>query len=153
MNKQKISFLQKPWNPNSIYGFIFVFSSIGVGILLGLNWKPLGKPEWRLKSIMLSLLVNVGTLLLAIGWVFAFAGNPEIPEQIGLLMPFIALGSNFGFSLALARLQYGAYKIYQADGLDAIQDYEYDFRKATKFAILFILGAIVFGTFILPTIS
>jgi len=152
MNKQKSSFPKKPWNPNSIFGLFFGITTIGVGILLGLNWAPLGKPEWRLKTILLSLLVNVGTILLAVGWIFIFAGMSGVPNQIGLLMPFIALGSNFGFSMALSHLQSGAYKKYQNEGIDAIQDYEYDIRGATRYGIIIVLGAVVFGTFILPAI-
>jgi hypothetical protein len=152
MNEQKSSFPKKPWNPNSIFGLFFGITTIGVGILLGLNWAPFGKPEWRLKTILLSLLVNVGTILIAVGWIFIFAGMPGVPNQIGLLMPFIALGSNFGFSMALSRLQSGAYKKYQNEGIDAIQDYEYDIRGATRYGIIIVLGAVVFGTFILPAI-
>jgi hypothetical protein len=153
LHQQKINSSRDPWNPYRIFGMIVVLSSIVVGVLLGLNWKRLGKPQWSLKSILLSLLVNLGTIALALGWLVVFAGNAALPTQVMLLMPFIALGSNFGFAMALARLQAGAFKIYEKEGMEAIQDYEYDIQGAIKYGIIIIVCTVIFGIFILPAIG
>jgi hypothetical protein len=50
MKNNKLNFLQKPMNPNSIFGLFFVLTTIIVAIILGLNWIPLGKREWVKKQ-------------------------------------------------------------------------------------------------------
>jgi hypothetical protein len=155
MNNKKSNFLQRPWNPNSIFGLFFVLTTILVAILLGLNWKPLGKPEWVKKTILLSLLINVGSLALAAAWVLILAGCcfSTLPMQLIIFVPVIAMSCNIGFALTVARLQFDAYKIYQNAGLAAIQDHDYNIRGALRFGLLFVLGSVLFGTFIIPLLA
>jgi hypothetical protein len=153
MDERNQNAMKEPWNPNSIFGMIFVLSTVIACIFLGINWEPLGKPEWKVKTILLSFLVNLGTIMLAILWLVLFAGNKNVPFSIVLLMPFVALGSNFGFTWVLSRLQYGAYKIYKKEGIEAIRDYQYDIKSAKRNFILILMGIVVFGTIILPVLG
>ncbi len=138
-----------PWNPYRIVGFVFIVSAFVVGIVLGLNWKRLGKPEWQMETILLSILVPGAALVLAMFWVIAFVGNRDLPILVIASVPFLAMGINLGFPWALARLQNGAYKAYQSGGWEALDSYSYDIGGAVLFgvmaAVLVGLAATVFG--------
>ncbi|MBK9924495.1 MAG: hypothetical protein IPP66_04310 [Anaerolineales bacterium] len=124
-----------PWNPYQVLGFVVIATSIFVGIALGLNWKRLKKPEWQVITILLSIIVPGLAIALALGWVSFLSTNKNVPIQLILSIPYLAMGVNFGYAWALARLQNGAYKAYQAQGAEALSNYEYDLQGAVIFGI------------------
>jgi hypothetical protein len=145
-----------PWNPYRVFGMIIIISSVIVGIVLGLNWKGLGKPEWRFKTILLSLFLTVGTLAMGLGWMIffiPFIKNETLPEQIGSIGPFFAMGCNFGFTFALAWLQNGAYHKYLAQDWEGLRNYKYDFQRATIVGALIATSSMVFGLVISSILS
>ncbi len=55
-----------PWNPTLFTGMALVFSFAASGILAGLNWRRLGKPQYMAPTILLSVVgfvVMVGVLM------------------------------------------------------------------------------------------
>ena len=139
-----------PWNPYQIFGFVFIATSILVGIVLGINWKRLRKPEWQMTTILLSVFVPVLTISLTLVWINFFAAHREFPIQLALSVPYLAFGVNFGYIWALARLQNGAYKVYETQGLEALAKYEYDLEGAAIFGsgVALVIG--IGFTFIFP---
>ena len=142
-----------PWNPYQILGFVVIASSIFVGIALGLNWKRLKKPEWQVITILLSIIVPGLAITPALGWVSIFVTNQNVPIQLALSVPYLALGMNFGYVWALARLQNGAYKAYQAQGPEALSSYEYNLKGAVLFgaSVALIIG--IGSTFVFPLLT
>ncbi len=117
-----------PAEPYRLMAYFFFLTMIGAGILLGLNWKKLGKPEWQGRTILISIFLPVIIIALAIGWIVLLIPHSDLPPQFVLSMPMLALGANFGFIWALARLQNGAYKRFKREGHEALQKYEYKCR-------------------------
>jgi hypothetical protein len=140
----------KPGEPYRLMSYFVFLTVIGAGILLGLNWKRLGKPEWQGRTILLSIFLPVGMLALALGWVFLLIPHSELPIQFIMSMPMLALGANFGFIWALARLQNGAYKLFKQKGVEALDRYEYDVDGAMFFGGLVTLAWAVIGVFLIP---
>src|SRR5690349_11050244 len=92
-----------PWEPNRLSSYCFFITTLGAGILLALNWKRLGKPEWVLKTILISIAVNIFVLAVVFGWVFLLGKNmKDIPYPLGLSVPMLMFGINFGYLFALA---------------------------------------------------
>lgn len=139
-----------PGEPYRLMSYFVFLTVIGAGILLGLNWKKLGKPEWQAKTILISILLPVLMIALAIGWIFLLLPHPELPTQFVMSIPMIAMGCNFGFLWALARMQNGAYKKFKQQGIDALQSYEYDIDGALFFGGIVTLGFTLFGVFVVP---
>lgn len=140
----------EPYRLMSTFVFLTVF---GAGILLGLNWKKLGKPEWQGKTILIAILLPVVMIGLAIGWMVLLIPYSQFPIQFLLSLPMLAMGANFGFLWGLARLQNGAYKKYQKEGDAALQNYEYDVDGALFFGGLVMVGFALVGVFILPLLN
>ncbi|HXQ35997.1 MAG TPA: hypothetical protein VN843_18420, partial [Anaerolineales bacterium] len=139
-----------PGEPYRLMSYFVFLTVIGAGILLGLNWKKLGKPEWQGKTIFISIFLPVIMIVLAIGWVMLLMPRPDLPMPFVLSIPMLAFGVNFGFLLALARLQNGAYKKFKQEGFGALQGYEYDIDGALFFGAIVTLGFVIFGVFIVP---
>jgi hypothetical protein len=130
--------------------YFFFLTVIGAGILLGLNWKKLGKPEWQGRTILISIFLPLIMIALAIGWIILLIPHPDLPTQFILSIPMLALGANFGFIWALARLQNGAYKRFTREGHEALQKYEYNVDDALFFGGIVTLACALFGVFIVP---
>ena len=139
-----------PSEPYRLMSYFMFLTVIGAGILLALNWKKLGKPEWQGRTILLSIFLPIVMIALAFGWVILVIPHPELPIQFMLSLPMLALGVNFGFIWALARLQSGAYKIFTREGFEALQRYEYDVDGALFFGGLVTLIWTVIGVFVIP---
>ncbi len=139
-----------PGEPYRLMSYFVFLTVIGAGILLGLNWKKLGKPEWQGKTILISIFLPVIMIILAIGWIILLIPHPELPMQFTLGMPMLALGTNFGFIWALARLQNGAYEKFKQEGYEALQKHEYNVDDAFFFGGVFALAFALFGVFIIP---
>lgn len=139
-----------PGEPYRLMSYFVFLTVIGAGILLGFNWKRLGKPEWQGKTILISILLPVLMIALAIGWIILLLPHAELPIQLMLSIPMLAMGANFGFIWALARLQSGAYKKFKENGHEALESYEYDMDGALFFGGLVTLGFALFGVLIVP---
>lgn len=142
-----------PWNPYQISGIMFFATTIVAGIVLGINWKRLGKPEWQFKTILLSIIIPGLAITFVLVWIFTFFKNPTLPIQVKLIVPYLAMGMNFGYIWALARLQDGAYKVYKIQGLEALSNYEYNLRGAMIFWISIMLIFGIGGTFLFPLLQ
>ena len=140
MNTQKSSH-PSPWNPYQLFSSFMFITWFGAGILLSLNWKRLGKPEWVLKNALLSIFIPVGTIAVIIGWVLFFI-DANLPEPLMMSVPMLGMTTNFGYLWALARLQNGAFKTFKSQGFAAIQNYKYDVDGAMFFGVI---AAVVFA--------
>ena len=89
-------------------------------------------------------------IALAIGWIILLIPHPDLPTQFVLSMPMLALGANFGFLWALARLQNSAYKRFKREGHEALQKYEYNVEDALFFGGIVMVSCALFGVFIVP---
>jgi hypothetical protein len=94
-----------PGEPYRLMSYFVFLTVIGAGILLGLNWKKLGKPEWQARTILLSILLPITMIALAIGWIVLLLPHPDLPTQFVMSIPMLAFGANVGFVWGLARLQ------------------------------------------------
>ena len=150
---QPIPHRPSPWDPYRVFAFMFIVSTIVVGIILSLNWRRLGKPTWVYRSMILSLAIGFLAIVMAIGWIALLVRIPDVPEAVLLAVPFIALGVNFGYTSALARLQHGAYKQWKARGDPALASHVYNLRGATAFGSLIAVVVFLGGTFVIPRVS
>lgn len=139
-----------PGEPYRLMSYFIFLTVIGAGILLGLNWKKLGKPEWQSRTILLSIFLPAVMIALAIGWIILLIPHPDLPIQFMLSMPMLAMGANFGFLWGLTRLQNGAYKKFKKEGYQALQNYEYNVDDALFFGGLVTLVFTLLGVFIFP---
>ena len=140
----------KPGEPYRLMSYFVFLTVIGAGILLALNWKKLGKPEWQGKTLLISIFLPILMAVLAIGWVFLLIPHSELPIQFIMSMPMLALGANFGFIWALARLQSGAYKVFKQKGVAALDGYAYDVDGAMFFGGIITLAWAIIGVFLIP---
>jgi hypothetical protein len=130
-----------------------VVSAIGVGIVLGLNWRRLGKPEWLIPTIALSILIPGIALAASLGWVFFMIPRPGMPIEIIVSIPFLALSTNFGYAWALARLQNVGYKAFKAHGPEGLQGFDYDVQGAALFGAGVTLAIWVITLFVVPALQ
>lgn len=142
-----------PWEPYRLMSSFVYLTIFGAGIWLGLNWKRLEKPEWQMRTILLSIFLPLLMIALAVGWIVISIPYKNMPEQLLLSVPMLAFGANFGYLWALARLQNGAYKKFKEEGLGALLTYEYDVDGALFFGGLVTLGVAVAGVFIFPLLG
>ena len=148
LNQQKDSQLS-PWEPYRLMSYFLFLTVFGAGILLALNWKRLGKPEWQGKTMLLSIFLPAIMIALAIGWTILLVPGSDLPVQFVMSVPMLVLGINFGYLWALARLQDGAYKSFKSQGPGALDGYHYDVDGALFFggivAIVFaVLAVLIF---------
>jgi len=139
-----------PWEPYRIMSSFVFLTIFGAGIWLALNWKRLEKPEWQVRTILLSIFLPLIMIAIAIGWIMISIPYRNMPEQLFLSVPMLVFGANFGNLWALARLQNGAYKKYKQEGSIALLSYEYDVDGALFFGGLVTLGIAAVGIFLIP---
>ena len=140
----------KPGEPYRLMSYFVFLTVIGAGILLALNWKKLGKPEWQGKTLLISIFLPILMAALAIGWILLLIPHSELPIQFFLSMPMLALGANFGFIWALARLQSGAYKTYKREGFETLRRFQYDIDGALFFGAMVALIWALMGVLVIP---
>lgn len=146
MNEQKPL---NPWNPFQLFSFFMFITIFGSGILLGINWKRLGRPEWMWKTILLSIFFPA----VLIGILIALVANTiemDLPERLVLLEIALPMSVNFAYLWALAWLQNGAFKKFKAEGTAVLPGYVYDFRKAIVYGALLAIGMTVALVVVLP---
>jgi hypothetical protein len=142
-----------PGEPYQLLAFFPVISTIGAGILLGLNWKKFGKPRWVLPTILLAIGIPAIGIALIIGWVTLLGNSKDIPFQITLLLPMLVFGVNLGYLFAVARLQNGAMKAIKKQGMEILNDYPFDLDGAFLFTVIFAIVVAGLGTFVLPMLT
>jgi hypothetical protein len=123
---------------------MFIITTIGVSIAMGLNWRRLGKTQWTMPTIVLGFVLPILVLVI----VFALL-SISTDRRLVMSIAMFAAGLNFGFVYALQSLQHGAYKKWMDTySVDALMNYEYDFRKAGLIAGLVAIAATLLGVFI-----
>lgn len=123
-----------PWSPDQIFGFIFFMTTVGVGIGLGWNWRRLGKPQWTLPTILITILLPVIFVLTLI------VSAPNITGLGSAIFIFVAF-LNFSFILALWYIQRGGYKKWQeTHSLASLEGYRYNFGVGIAVSLLIVTG-------------
>jgi hypothetical protein len=146
MNEQKPL---NPSNPYQLFSYFMFITIFGSGILLGINWKRLGRPEWMWKTILLSIFfpaVMIGILILLV----ANTIEMDLPQRLVLLEIALPMSVNFAYLWALAWLQNEAFKKFKAEGAAVLPGYVYDFQKAVVYGVLLAIGMTVAMVVVLP---
>lgn len=133
----------EPRDPGRILGMMHFMSVFGAGIVLGVNWRRLGKPEWVATTVVLAIAIPLMSLLAIFGGVMLLADSPLFEAFYYVI--FLGFGVNVGFVWGLSRLQGGAYKKYKQQGVEAMLAHEYDFQGALLVGLLVVLAVVVMG--------
>jgi hypothetical protein len=115
----------KPRDPMRIFSMAIFISFPLASIILGLNWKRLGKPDWVVPTIMTAL----GIVIVLIAGLVALVsvGNLTLPK-FGVIS-FLG-GLNICFPLVVAYLQKPAYEKWDIyHDVSAMLTHTYDFTK------------------------
>jgi hypothetical protein len=139
----------RPWSPKMFIGMMAIWTPLISGIALALNWRGLGKPQWVLPNLLLSIAVPV----VAVGsMIFAIERIPTISYFIFFLQLGIfgtMLGAIIGYIIALADFQHGAYRRWYEGKIQLMLRQHYDIRpslwKGMRFVIFCILFAWLIG--------
>lgn len=142
-----------PWEPYRVMSSFIFLTIFGAGIWLGLNWKRLEKPEWQMRTILISIFLPILMIAFAVGWIIISIPYKNMPEQLLMSVPMLAFGVNFGYLWALARLQNGAYKKFKEEGFSALLTHEYDVDGALFFGGLVTLAIAAVGVFLFPLLG
>jgi hypothetical protein len=94
-----------PWHPKLFPGMAVLGSIAAAGILAGINWKRLGKPEWVWPTIVLSLAELFAILF------FLFSLPEDMPAGVFFV---IGVVTNSLFAVVLTYLQTRAYQQWVA---------------------------------------
>ncbi|CAG0952698.1 hypothetical protein ANAEL_00156 [Anaerolineales bacterium] len=131
-----------PWEPYRLLSYFMFITIFGSGILLGINWKRLGKPEWMWKTILLSIFLPAA--MIAGPMVFVLnAIETGLPEWLALLGILLPISINFAYLWSLTWLQNGAFQKFKAEGAAVLPGYVYDFQKAIVYGVLGAIGITV----------
>jgi hypothetical protein len=142
--------VKSPWDPYPIAALTFLISSIVVCILLALNWRRLGKPKWVLRTILLSVAIVLLVIGVALGWVWLFVQVPDVPIFVVMIVPFLAMGANLGFTFGLAHYQRGGYKKWKSEGPEAAIDHTYDLKVPLAIGVVIPVAICCLGVFMIP---
>ncbi|NIS79510.1 MAG: tetratricopeptide repeat protein [Anaerolineales bacterium] len=122
-----------PWNPTLFTGMAFLFSFAASGILAGINWRRLGKPERTWSTIFLSL-AGMAAFLAALTFL-------PISEDLAELVGY---GINIGIGGLLTYLQLPAHKEWTATyGETTMKESGYLIPIAVGILTVVVLGAII----------
>lgn len=144
----------EPQEPYRLFAYCFIITTIGAGILLGLNWKRLGKPEWVLRTISISIAIPIIVIISTLGWMFFLSNNMKnLPFQFVISLPMLMYGIGIGYLWGLARLQNGAYKKFKAAGFDGLREFQYDVDGAMFFGGIAALVIALVGIFVFPLLD
>jgi hypothetical protein len=113
------------------------------GVAYGLNWRKLGKPEWALMTILLSIAVVLAVLACVIvAFEFDQAAHAVIPV-IPRALACMAWPLQFAYGSALTRLQNGGYEKWRTLGEAGMLAHKYDVARAIRFGLLLEVGLAV----------
>jgi hypothetical protein len=143
-----------PWEPYRVMGYSFFISWAIAGIVLGFNWRRLGRPNWFLPTILISIVIQGLAVSIMILWIISFRTIPSIPKIYILYLPSFMAGILFAVPITLAKMQNGAYKRYKVEGRKALSEYKYNFSDAITFGVLLslIIGIIFLAGFELSSL-
>jgi hypothetical protein len=138
-----------PWDPYRAASWGFFISWAIAGIILAFNWKRLGKPNWFVPTILISILIPGLALGCTLFWISTFRTVPSMPKVFFYYIPALFMGIVFALPLTLARMQNGAYQQFKKEGPAALEKYSYHFMDAVTYGvilaiILFIVGLLGF---------
>jgi hypothetical protein len=147
MNSKKISqnpdniavetkYYSPPWDPYRAMGYSFFISWAIAGIILGFNWRRLGKPNWFIPTVLVSIIIQGVAFSIMILWIINFRTIPSIPTIYVLFVPSFMAGILFAVPITLAKMQNGAYKRYKVEGRKALSDYKYNISDEITFGVL-----------------
>lgn len=127
----------RPVNPSIFFGMMFVWSPFISGIGLALNWRGLGKPQWVLPTLLLSLGLSGAT----IGAIGSMSETVMLPLLCLEAVSMIALiSANIVLVTGLRHLQRGSYQKWRAQLVEAMLAHHYDFRASLWNGILWAVG-------------
>lgn len=122
-----------PWNPTLFTGMAFLFSFAASGILAGINWRRLGKPERTWPTIFLSLA----------GMAAFLAALMLLPLSEGLAN-IVGYGVNIGIGALLTYLQLPLFKEWTATyGAPTTKESGYLIPIAVGILTVVVVGAII----------
>ncbi|MEM9953314.1 MAG: hypothetical protein AAF846_17035 [Chloroflexota bacterium] len=145
--KNKNGVMKPPTNP-WLLGFLTILLTPLVSvILLGMNWKKLGKKGWGWRTILTWSLGSIGiiggiiiTLILGVFTVMDAETNMVMGISLVVMLLWIVL-----YPLAIAGIQYGGYKKYQHLGLRGASKHSY---SAVTSVLLLTIVVGVFSTLV-----
>lgn len=143
----------EPRDPDQIFGMVFAISTVGAGIMMGLNWKRLGRPKWVLKTVLLSFAIPAVSISIAFAWLFGLMETSSAPFWVLMIVPLVALGTNMGYVWALSRLQKAGYKKWASDGVEAMLAHEYDIAGALTFGAIVAVATTVIGGIVIALLD
>lgn len=130
-----------------LLGLMFFVTPLVSGILLGLNWRRLGRPQWAGFTIALPVALFIAAVG-AFAAIIPTASTESMPYMFSLA--FILVAAVFGFLLAMALLQNGAYQLWeQTQDIEALAGYPYHLRQAIIVGVAFTGGMSAFMATIL----
>lgn len=88
--------MKKPFNPKWFMLWAFLFSFLCAGVLAGINWKRLGQPEKKMKTILLSI----------VGFVIFIVALVYLPDALGRV---VGIAVNLGVGYAFRQAQINLY--------------------------------------------
>jgi hypothetical protein len=97
----------------------------------------MGKPNWVLRTILLSIAVVVLAISVTLGWIWLLVQVPDVPISAVMIVPLLAMGANFGYTFALAQFQRGGYKKWKSEGPEAAFAHSYDVK------VPFVIGVVI----------
>ncbi len=127
---------RSPWNPDQFGAYLLLISPIVAGIVYALNWRRLGKREWVLPTLALTVLLPLGL----IGILILAAFRLELLLPVILVFALLWIGASYGLTIGLGILQRGAYKHWSEGG--DLADYTYNIGRAALISVL-ITGGVV----------
>jgi hypothetical protein len=140
-----------PWDPYRAMGYSFFVSWIISGVVLGLNWRRLGKPNWLFPTAIISFIIQATAVALMILWIVSFRTVETMPKLFLFYVPSLMAGIIFAVPLTLAKMQNGPYKLYKKEGRKGLADYTYNLFDSITYGILLsiIIGIVFLLGFVL----
>lgn len=129
---------KSPWNPSAFYPMAIGFGFGAAGILAGLNYRRLGKPQLAWPTAIVSVLAFVAVIIV-LGFVLEIEAKPAGAFAVNIPAAFL-----------LARLQRSAYEGWK-ERFPSARGGGWGIPLVTGFASLAVVGIVVLGAvFLVP---
>lgn len=133
-----------PWDPLRLWAYgmwVPIFGSV----VLSINWRRLGKKSWLLPSLLLSVGLQIGSM---VGLITLAPNLRSAPAMTQVAIGF-GIMLYFGTPTTLAVVQWFAHRKWkQTDSRQALLDHDYNFVEAALLSCL-VVGAILVVVLIL----
>lgn len=114
-----------------LFAVMFFATNIVSAILLGINWRRLNKPQWTLPTI----LIPIVCVALGLGSIFLLILNADDLNAL-FAVAYAPIGAAFGFLVAVALMQNGAFKKWQeTSDIEYVYDHEYDLQRGVLITV------------------